>query len=204
VGAYLVGAIGVLLLGGREGGREIEEVIHRRALAAATVAPRLSLGVRYPVASLVQLAIGFVLLNPFPTTASLLSPTGKWSEPSFVAYVRDYVPGTVLVEDSGLLVANGREPIVDDLFLWSRNHATGKSFAEGKQLLDAVRAGRFDAVVSEVELERIDVAPGYERQRWHPDLIAAVLERYQQPLRRTYGLCQAFMPCRQLFIYVPR
>jgi hypothetical protein len=206
VGAYLVGAIGVLLLGGREGAtvNYFLDLSAALALAAATVAPRLSLGVRYPVASLVQLAIGFVLLNPFPTTASLLSPTGKWSEPSFVAYVRDYVPGTVLVEDSGLLVANGREPIVDDLFLWSRNYATGKSFAEGKQLLDAVRAGRFDAVVSEVELERIDVAPGYERQRWHPDLIAAVLERYQQPFRRTYGLCQAFMPCRQLFIYVPR
>jgi hypothetical protein len=207
VGAYVVGAVGVLLLGGREGAtvNYFLDLSAALALAAATVAPRLSLGVRYPVASVVQLAIGVVLLNPFPTTPSLLSPTGKWNDPSFsVAYVRDYVPGTVLIEDSGLLVANGREPIVDDLFLWSRNYATGKSFREGELLLDAVRAGRFDAIVSEVELERIDAGPGYERQRWHPDLVAAVLERYQQPTRRTYGLCAALIPCRQLFVYAPR
>jgi hypothetical protein len=206
VGAYLVGAIGVLLLGGREGAtvNYFLDLSAALALAAATVAPRLSLGVRYPVASMVQLAIGVVLLNPFATTPSLLSPTGKWSDPSFVAYVRDQVPGTILIEDSGLLVANGREPIVDDLFLWSRNYATGKSFLEGQLLLDAVRAARFDAVVSEVELERIEIGPGYERQRWHPDLVAAVLERYQQQVRRTYGLCPAFVPCRQLFVYTRR
>jgi hypothetical protein len=207
VGAYLVGAVGVLLLGGREGAtvNYFLDLSAALALAAATIAPRLSLGLRYPVASLAQLAVGVVLLNPFPTTPSLLSPTGKWvAEPSFVTYVRDFVPGTVLIEDSGLLVANGREPIVDDLFLWSRNYATGKSFREGQQLLDAVRARRFDAIVSEVELERIDIGPGYERQRWHADLIAAVLERYQLPPGRTYGLCPAFVPCRQLFVYIPR
>jgi hypothetical protein len=204
--AYLVGAIGVLLLGGREGAtvNYFLDLSAALALVVATVAPRLSLSLRYPVASLAQLAIGVVLLNPFPTMPSLLSPAGKWTEPSFVAYVRDFVPGTILVEDSGLLVANGREPIVDDLFLWSRNYATGKSFLEGRRLLDAVRAGQFDAIVSEVELERLDVAPGYERQRWHPDLVAAVIERYQLPLRRTYGLCPAFVPCRQLFVYLPR
>jgi hypothetical protein len=206
VGAYLIGAIGVLLLGGREGAtvNYFLDLSAALALAAATIAPRLWLGVRYPAASLAQLAIGVVLLNPFPTTPSLLSPTGKWTEPSFVAYVRDFVPGNVLVEDSGLLVANGREPIVDDLFLWSRNHATGKSFLEGPRLLQAVRAAEFDAIVSEVELERIESGPGYARQRWHPDLVAAVLERYQLPPRRTYGLCPAFVPCRQLFVYMRR
>lgn len=207
VGAYLVGAVGVLLLGGREGAtvNYFLDLSAALALAAATIAPRLSLGLRYPAASLAQLAIGVVLLNPFPTTPSLLSPTGKWvAQPSFVAYVRDFVPGTVLIEDSGLLVASGREPIVDDLFLWARNYASARSFKEGQQLLDAVRARRFDAIVSEVDLERIDVGPGYERQRWHPDLIAAVLERYQLPPGRTYGLCPAFVPCRQLFVYIPR
>ncbi len=207
VGAYLVGGVGVLLLGGREGAtvNYFLDLSAALALAAATIAPRLSLGLRYPAASLAQLAIGVVLLNPFPATPSLLSPTGKWvAEPSLVAYVRDFVPGTVLIEDSGLLVANGREPIVDDLFLWSRNYASAKSFSAGQQLLDAVRARRFDAIVSEVELERIDVGPGYERQRWHADLIAAVLERYQLPPGRTYGLCLAFVPCRQLFVYIPR
>jgi hypothetical protein len=205
VGAYLVGAIGVLVLGGREGAtvNYVLDLSAALALAAATVAPRLSLGLRYPVASVVQLAVGVVLLNPFQTAPSLLQPTGKWGDTSLVAYVRDYVPGTALVEDSGLIVASGREPIVDDLFLWSRNYASGRSFREGQQLLDAVRAGRFDAIVSEADLERIDAEPGFERQRWHPDLIAAVLERYHMP-RRFFGLCPAFVWCRQLYVYVPR
>ena len=214
-GAYLIGAVGVLLLGGREGAtvNYFLDLSAALALAAATVAPRLSLGLRYPMASVVQLAIGVVLLNPFPTTPSLLAPTGKWGDASLVAYVRDNVPGTVLVEDSGLLVASGREPIVDDLFLWSRNYASGKSFREGQQLLDAVRAGRFDAIVSEVDLEHIDAGPGFERQRWHADLVAAVLERYHRPIgdavrpgefRVTIDHCQAFVWCRQLFVYVPR
>jgi hypothetical protein len=215
VGAYLVGATGVLLLGGREGAtvNYFLDLSAALALAVATVAPRLSLGLRYPVASLAQLAIAFVLLNPFPTLPSLLAPTGKWGEQSLVAYVRDNVPGTVLVEDSGLLIAGGREPIVDDLFLWSRNYASGKSFREGGLLLDAVRAGRFDAIVSEVDLEHIDTGPGFERQRWHADLVAAVLERYHRPIgdavrpgefRVTIDHCQAFVWCRQLFVYVPR
>jgi hypothetical protein len=206
VGAYLVGAIGVLLLGGREGAtiNYFLDLSAALALAAATIAPRLSDGVGYPVASLAQLALGVVLLNPFPTTPSLLSPTGKWGDPSTVAYVRDFVPGIVLAEDSGLLVASGREPIVDDLFLWSRVYATGRSFNEGPALIQAIRAGQFDAIVSEVELGRIDAGPGYARQRWHPDLIAAVLDRYVLPPQRVFGLCPAGVWCRQLFVYTRR
>lgn len=206
VGAYLVGAIGLLMLGGREGAtvNYFLDLSAALALAAATVAPRLSLGLAYPVASIAQLALGVVLLNPFPTTPSLLAPTGKWADPSIIAYVRDFIPGTVLAEDSGLLVASGREPRVDDLFLWSRNYATGRSFVEGTRLLVAVRAGLFDEVVSEVDLERIDTGPGYERQRWHPDLVVAVLERYQRTPQRVEGLCRAFLWCRQLYVYVRR
>jgi hypothetical protein len=108
--------------------------------------------------------------------------TGAWGDPARVAMVAA-IPGRLLVEDSGLLVANGREPMVDDLFLWSRNYArmqeSGFSFGEGRWLLDAVRAGTFDAVVSAVDLARLDEIGGYERQRWHPDLVRAILERYQ-------------------------
>ena len=206
VGAYLLGAIGVLVLGGREGAtvNYFLDLSAALALAASGIAPRISLGHRYPVASIAQLALGLILLNPFQTTPSLLAPTAKWADPSLVAYVRDFVPGVVLAEDSGLLVASGREPVVDDLFLWSRNYATGKSFLEGPRLLDAVRAGLFDAILSEVELERIDAGPGYERQRWHPDLVAAVLERYQPPLQRIAGSCRAFVWCRQLYVYTRR
>jgi hypothetical protein len=206
VGAYLVGAIGVLLLGGREGAtvNYFLDLSAALALVAATIAPRLSLSAGYPVASFAQLALGVVLLNPFPTTPSLLAPTGKWAHPWHVSYIRDFVPGTVLAEDSGLLVANGREPLVDDLFLWSRNYATGKSFLEGPSLLQAVRAGQFDAIVSEVDLARIDVGPGYARQRWHPDLIAAVIDRYVLTPQRALGLCPAFVWCRQLYVYTRR
>ena len=206
VGAYLVGAIGVLVLGGREGAtiNYFLDLSAALALTAATIAPRLSLQAGYPVASIAQLALGVVLLNPFPTTPSLLAPTGKWADPWHLSYVRDNVPGTVLAEDSGLLVANGREPLVDDLFLWSRVYASGQSFREGPALIQAVRAGQFDAIVSEVELERIDAGPGYARQRWHPDLVAAVLERYVLPPQRVYGLCRAFVWCRQLYVYMRR
>ncbi len=202
--AYGIAAIGVLLLGGREGAtvNYFLDLSAALALGAAAVAPRLALGRAYPVASLAQLVIGAALLNPFPSVPSLLQPTGKWSDPARAALVRD-LPGTLLVEDSGLLVANGREPIVDDLFLWSRVYATGRSFLEGERLLAAIRAGTFDAIVSEVELEHMDAGPGYERQRWNSDLVTAVLERYQM-LTRAYGLCQPLLRCQQLYVYTRR
>ncbi|MDP9280746.1 MAG: hypothetical protein M3P38_01460 [Chloroflexota bacterium] len=201
--AYLAGAVGVLLLGGREGAtiNYFLDLSAALALTAASLAPRLALRPMYPLASLAQLTLAVVLLNPFAGSPSLLQPTGKWGSPERIAFVRDNVPGTVLVEDSGLLVATGREPIVDDLFLWSRLYGSGR--IEGGALLEAVRGGRFDAIVTEVDLERLDVGPGYARQRWHADLVAAVLERYQMPTR-TLGLCRAFVWCQQLYVYTRR
>ena len=202
--AYGIAAVGVLFLGGREGAtiNYFLDLSAALALGAAAVATRLASGRAYPIASLTQLVIGAALLNPFPSVPGLLQPTGKWSDPSRATLVRD-LPGILLVEDSGLLVANGREPVVDDLFLWSRIYATGRSFLEGGRLVAAVRAGTFDAIVSEVELEHIDAGPGYERQRWNTDLVAAVLERYQM-LTRAYGLCQPLVRCQQLYVYTRR
>jgi hypothetical protein len=203
LGAYLVGASGVLLLGGREGAtiNYFLDLSAALALLAADHAPRLAAGTIYPFAALAQLVVSAALINPFPNAPSVLQPTGKWGPPEHAAYVRDFVPGTVLAEDSGLLIANAREPVIDDLFLWSRSYANGH--IPGAPLLDAVRAGRFDAVVSEIELERVAADTGYARQRWHPDLVAAVLERYHMP-RRTFGLCKTFFLCRQLFVYTRR
>ena len=59
------------------------------------------------------------------------------------------------MEDSGLLVANGVEPVVDDLFLWSRLYDRGGSFAEGRALLDAVSVHRFQTIVSETDLAHL-------------------------------------------------
>ena len=203
LGAYLVGAVGVLLLGGREGAtiNYFLDLSAALALIAADQAPRLAARTAYPIAAVVQLLVAAALLNPFPNAPSVFQPTGKWGPPEHIAYVRDFVPGTLLVEDSGLLMATAREPVVDDLFLWSRSYENGH--VPGGPLLDAIRAGRFDAVVSEIELERVAADTGYARQRWHPDLVAAVLERYHMP-RRTFGLCKTFFLCRQLYVYTRR
>jgi hypothetical protein len=71
------------------------------------------------------------------------------------------------------------------------------TFNEGATLINAVRAARFDAIVSEAELGGLDQIGGYERQRWHPDLVAAILERYA--LERTVG-----PDGRALFVYTRR
>jgi hypothetical protein len=204
VGAYLAGAVGVLLLGGREGAtiNYFLDISAALALIAAGLAPRLALTRLYPLASAAQLVLAAALLNPFIGFPSLLQPTGKWGSPERIAFVRDFVPGMVLAEDSGVLLATGREPLVDDLFLWSRLYGTGR--IEGDTLLGAVRAGTFDAVVSEVDLERFDLSAGYARQRWHPDLVAAVLGRYHMP-NRVEGLCAStFIWCQRLYIYTRR
>ncbi len=183
VTAYAAGAAGILLLGGREGAT-INYFLDLSAALALAVAGRAQLLARtpaFPVAAIVQAAVALLLLNPFGVVPFRPVTTGAWGDPSRIAAVAS-IPGTLLVEDSGLLLANGREPLVDDLFLWSRNRArevAGQmSFLEGDRVLGAVRQGVFDAVVSEVALEHVDEIGGFEAQRWHPDLVAAVLERY--------------------------
>jgi hypothetical protein len=183
VTAYAVGALGIALLGGREGAtiNYLLDLSAALALALGGRAPLLASSPRYPIAALVQAAVAVLLLNPFGIVPGRAVTTGAWGDPSRIDAVRD-IPGTLLVEDAGLLVANGRQPAVDDVFLWSRNRAREVSgtfsFGEGARLLDAVRGGRFDAVVTEVDLSSVDAVGGFERQRWHPDLVAAVLERY--------------------------
>ncbi len=202
VTAYAIGAVGILLLGGREGAtiNYLLDLSAALALGLAGRAPVLGAGLRYPLAAIAQAAVAVALLNPFGVIPGRSASTGAWGDPARIGAVR-LVSGTVLVEDSGLLVATGREPIVDDVFLWSRNYARARegamSFMEGQRLLDAVRAGRFDAIVSEVDLGLLDQIGGYERQRWHPDLAAAILDRYA--LQRTVELAD-----RPLFVYARR
>lgn len=183
VTAYAVGAVGVMLLGGREGAtiNYLLDLSAAVALAVAGRAPLLARGRAYPSAALVQGLIVLLLFDPLGIVPGRVVSTGAWGDPSRIAAVRE-IPGTLLVEDSGLLLATGREPVVDDLFLWSRNRAREvarqMSFLEGERVLGAVRAGTFDAVVSEVDLSRVAEVGGFEAHRWHPDLVAAILERY--------------------------
>lgn len=183
VTAYAAGAVGILLLGGREGAtiNYFLDLSAAVALALAGRAPMLAATARYPLAAIAQAAVAVVLLNPFGIVPGRPVTTGAWGDPDRI-YAIGRIPGTLLVEDSGLLLARGREPLVDDVFLWSRNRARevdGQlSFLEGDRVLSAVREGQFDAVVAEVELERVAEVGGFEAQRWHPDLVAAILGRY--------------------------
>ncbi len=192
VTAYAAGAVGILLLGGREGAtiNYFLDLSAALALGIGGRAPQLRAGGVYPVAGVVQAIVAVVILNPFGIVPGVAQSTGRWGDPARIQIVRE-LPGTLLVEDGGLLVANGREPLVDDLFLWSRDLAARRF--PGGPLLAAVREGRFDAVISEVDLEHLDSGPAYEQQRWSAALVAAVLDRYQLDAQRA-----------PLFIYTRR
>ena len=181
VTAYAAGAFGIVLLGGREGAtiNYLLDLSAALALALAGRAPRLAGSLAYPIAALTQAAAAVLLLNPFGVIPGRPVTTGAWGDPSRIEAVAA-IPGALFVEDAGLLVANGRQPAVDDVFLWSRNHAREPGIADfdGSALISAVTSGRFDAIVTEVDLSTLDAVGGYERQRWHPDLVAAVLGRY--------------------------
>lgn len=200
VAAYAFGALGVVLLGGREGAtlNYLLDLSAAAALAVAGAATGIRASGIRPAA--VQLAVAFqlvaapLLLDPFGALPWGIS-TGRWGDPERIEAVRALPPGPALVEDSGLLLAVGREPVVDDLFLWSRLRALSVpgSFSEGDRLIDAVGAQRFTSIVSEADLGAIERAPAYERARWHPDLVRTVLERYILD-RRASGL----------WVYLPR
>ena len=103
-----------------------------------------------------------------------------------------------LVEESGILVANGIEPVVDDIFLWSRLVASG---AIRDEITPRVRTADFATIVAEVPLDRLEDAPGYERQRWPMDLVRAVLGSYRLEVGIDHHY--RYVP-RRGFVEVPR
>jgi hypothetical protein len=182
LGAYGAGALGIVVLGGREGAtvNYLLDLTAAGALAVAAAAPAL----RGPVAPLLiaaQLVIGVAAFDPFGVLAGRPG-TGAWGDPGRIDVVRSLPPGPVLAEDSGLLIAAGREPVADDVFLWSRIYALasdgGPPFEEGPRLLEAVGAQRFVAIVTESDLSGIGQAREFTRARWHAHLVEAVLGRY--------------------------
>ena len=191
IGAYLVGALGIVILGGREGAtiNYLLDLSAASVLALASVAPRLSRSSLAPALAATQLAAGLLLLDPLGAVPGRVVP-GRWGDPARVAAARALPEGAILAEDSGLLVAQGREPTVDDLFLWSRLAERGA--VDRAPLLDAIRAGAFVRVVSEVDLAQLEQAPGYERLRWPDWLAGAVLERYV--LERRDGTLHIYRP----------
>ena len=81
------------------------------------------------------------------------------------------------MEDAGLLAKTGISPVVDDLFLWSR--LVERGIIDADPIVSQVRDGRIGAVIAEVDLEHLDAAPAFKRQRWAGTLVRAVLDRYR-------------------------
>lgn len=193
--AYLAGALAIVVLGGREGAtiNYLLDLTAATALALASVAPRLRAGASFPILALAQLVLATAIIDPLRVVPGRVPLTGAWGDPSRAAIIAAEMASgdPLLVEDSGLLVARGAVPTIDDLFLWSRLVERGT--IDAAPILRQVANARFRAVVSEADLEHLDAAPGFERQRWTAALTRAVLERYR--LDRHEG---------PLWIYVPR
>ena len=179
--AYAVGALGVVLLGGREGAtvNYLLDILAATWLVLATAAPRIAASRVLPAALAVQLLAALALLDPLGILPGRAISTGAWESPDAARVVHD-IRGAVFPEDSGVLVADGRPVAVDDLFLWSRLYDR----LGDTRIVDAVRGGAFDTVVSQVDLAHLDQAPLWEQQRWHPALVQAVLASYRLTGRR--------------------
>ena len=190
--AYLIGALAVVLLAGREGAtiNYLLDLAAAIMYGLAAVSGRLRASAALPVAGIVQLGLAVALLTPFGIVPGRTPTTGAWGQPERGAVVHALGPGRHLVEDSGLLIADGREPVLDDLFLWSRLARTG-AIDPAPVIADA-RRGAFASVVSEADLTALDRAPAYERARWDPALVAAILERYA--LDRSTGVLWVYRP----------
>ena len=179
--AYLVGALAIVVLGGREGAtiNYLLDLTAATTLSIAAIGPRLRPSALIPLALLAQLVIGTIVLDPLRVVPGRVPTTGAWSDQLrggtiVLAFQSD---GRYLVEDSGLLVRNGIPPVVDDLFLWSR--LVERGLIDADPVLNQVREGRIDLVIAQTDLEHLDAAPGFERQRWAGVLVQSVLDRYR-------------------------
>jgi hypothetical protein len=191
--AYLIASVVIVALGGREGAtiNYLLDLVTASFLALAAVAPRLRGAGAFPIAFAAELVIVVLLFDPFGFVPGRAPGTGAWADPARLAVARG-IAQPALVEDSGLLVANGVEPVVDDLFLWSRLYDRRGSFVEGGVLLDAVSVHRFQTIVSETDLAHLDTAPAFERQRWASALVKVVLDGYR--LDRHEGALWVYLP----------
>ena len=193
--AYLAGAVAIVIAGGREGAtiNYLLDLTVATVLSLAAVAPRLRAGALFPVLALAQLVLATAIIDPLRVVPGRVPLTGAWGDPSRGSIIAPEIASgqSLLVEDSGLLVARGALPTVDDLFLWSRLVERGT--IDAGPVLTQVANARFGAVASEADLEHLDAAPAFERQRWTAALARAVVDRYR--LDRHEG---------PLWIYVPR
>lgn len=168
--AYVLGAGLVVLLGGREGAT-VNYLLDLAAASMLALAPAAAVPAVVPLTLAAQLAVSAAAVSLGVFAPDDLAP---WR--ARVAVARELDPAKPqLSEESGVLIAAGIEPLVDDLFLWSRVVSRG---ALPDTITPLVGRGEIATVLSDVPLERLDEARAYERQRWPPALVRAVLERY--------------------------
>ncbi|MEP7003219.1 MAG: hypothetical protein ABI888_01645 [Chloroflexota bacterium] len=196
IAAYCVAGAVIVVLGGREGAtiNYLLDLSVAASLALAAVAPAISRVAPYPVIALLNLLLAIAVLDPLGVVPGRSATTGAWGDPARIASAERALAGDeiVLAEDSGLLIATGHRVVVDDLFLWSRLVTQGT--IDPLPLLVDVRAARFTAIVTEVELGKLADAAAYARSRWAPPLVQAIEARYRLESRLPGGL----------FVYRPR
>ena len=170
--AYVIGAVLVVILGGREGST-VNYLLDVAAASCLALASRVRADTpRVPLTLAAQLAVGAAMI-----ATAVLQPTDLAASRRQVTLAEDLPrAATILAEDSGVLLANGITPVVDDLFLWSRLVAAG-SIAD--EVTPRVRQAAFDFVIADVPLDALDRATEFERLRWPPALVRAVLDAYR-------------------------
>lgn len=179
--AYLAGALAIVVAGGREGAtiNYLLDLTVATMLSIAAAAPRFRSNALVPLALLAQLVVGTLVLDPLRVVPGRVPTTGAWSDQlrGGTIDLAFRVDGRYLLEDSGLLAKSGIPPVVDDLFLWSR--LVERGIIDANPVVTQVQNGRIDSVIAQTDLEHLDAAPAFERQRWAPTLVRAVLDRYR-------------------------
>lgn len=193
VAGYLAGAAAILAMSGREGA-------DTNFLIDAAAAVMLLLSRHGAVLIAKKAAVGALIgggmlaaLLWLPLLPAVQSQSVVPSSLGRLDIARRVVAacGDALFEDSGLQIAAGGTPIIDDLFLYSRLVAAGR--IPGDLLSNAISARRFQCIVAEADLSDLAHSPQAERERWPTDVTRRILANYT--LDRHEGA---------LWVYVPR
>jgi len=169
--AYIAGAAAVALLAGKDGASVNYHLDLAAASTLAIASASTVLSARIPV----LLALQLLLVAGVATFGPLRPGTGAVGPPDPAIAVSFDASAHHLVEDSGVLIAAGIEPDVDELFIWSRLVELGRRVDD---VTPRVERAEFATIVASVPLDQVD-AYSIQRERWPPRLVAAVLRRYQ-------------------------
>jgi hypothetical protein len=175
--AYIIGAAAVVALSGHEGAtfNYLLDLSAASCLALTPLARTRPARVAALFTGQLVATFALTLIGPF-AGVNLAANAERLEAASGLQSERPH-----LAEDSGVLMAAGLEPVVDDIFVWARLVSLGTISDE---VTPRVRAREFGAVISDVSLEALPSAPAYERMRWPDPLVQAVLEHYQLDRQR--------------------